>query len=167
MKVHIELDPELKEESVVILCRELSPEVLALQRSLQQGGFSEGHGERTILLKQAIPETQGRGGLTEWVEKEFYIPLADILFFETENKVVQAHTRKEIYQTEQKLYELEEWLPGSFMRISKSSIVNLREIYAITKNLSGASRIEFANTHKSVYASRSFYRSLTERLRHI
>lgn len=86
-------------------------------------------------------------------------------FFETENKTVQAHTRTEMYQTERKLYELEEELPGSFMRISKSSIVNLRQIYAITKNLAGASRIEFAGCHKCVYVSRSFYRALSERLR--
>ncbi len=156
MKVRIELDPELNEESVVIHCRELSPEVLALQRSLQQGGTQPIYEERTILLKQEIPGKQSRGEPVEWLEKEFYIPLTEILFYETENKIVQAHTGTEIYQTEQKLYELEEWLPGSFMRISKSTIVNLREIYAITKNLAGASRIEFLGSHKSAYASRSY-----------
>ncbi len=161
MKVRIELEPELSEETVVIHCREITPQVLALQEQLLCGLRKE----RTLLLKKEIRKARGEPGEPE--EKEFYVPLSDILFFETENKVVQAHTRTEIYQTEQKLYELEDGLPGSFMRISKSSIVNLRQIYAITKNLAGASRIEFAGCYKCVYVSRSFYRALTERLQKI
>lgn len=159
MKVRIELEPELAEETVVIRCRELSPQVLALQEELLSGL----HAERTVLLKRTVRGTRGESGEPE--EKEFYVPLSEILFFETENRTVQAHTRTEMYQTERKLYELEEELPGSFMRISKSSIVNLRQIYAITKNLAGASRIEFSGCHKCVYVSRSFYRALSERLR--
>lgn len=38
---------------------------------------------------------------------------------ETDGNAIQVHTRDDIYQTRYKLYELEELLPGQFMRVSK------------------------------------------------
>lgn len=84
--------------------------------------------------------------------------------FETEGKLVQAHTADRLYLTDRKLYELEESLPGSFMRISKSTIVNLDHIYSITRNLTASSIVEFYGTAKKVYVSRNYYKALTERL---
>ena len=89
---------------------------------------------------------------------------AQLLFFETEGKLVQAHTADRLYLTDRKLYELEESLPGSFMRISKSTIVNLDHIYSITRNLTASSIVEFYGTAKKVYVSRNYYKALTERL---
>ena len=82
----------------------------------------------------------------------------------TEGKLVQAHTADRLYLTDRKLYELEESLPGSFMRISKSTIVNLDHIYSITRNLTASSIVEFYGTAKKVYVSRNYYKALTERL---
>ena len=45
----------------------------------------------------------------------------------------QAHTWDDLYQVKYKLYELEEILPGHFMRVSKSTILNLQKIYALHK----------------------------------
>lgn len=67
---------------------------------------------------------------------------------------------KEIYQTRYKLYELEELLPGQFMRVSKSAILNTSHVYSITKNLSSSSVVQFRNTHKQVYVSRMYYKPL-------
>ena len=86
------------------------------------------------------------------------------MFFETEDKEIRVHTKKEIYDTDYKLYELEELLPGYFMRISKSTIVNLKHVYSITRNLTASSLVEFANCHKQVYVSRNYYKALVERL---
>lgn len=54
-------------------------------------------------------------------ETEYYVKLDDILFFETGINGIEAHTKNDIFQTKRKLYELEELLPGIFMRISKSA----------------------------------------------
>ena len=62
---------------------------------------------------------------------EYYVPLDEILFFETEEGVIHAHTRDDIYQTGYRLYELEDMLPGVFMRVSKSTIVNMRQFNVI------------------------------------
>ena len=58
------------------------------------------------------------------------------------------------------LYELEELLPGQFMRVSKSAILNTSHVYSITKNLSSSSVVQFRNTHKQVYVSRMYYKPL-------
>ena len=88
----------------------------------------------------------------------------EILFFETDSDGINAHTRDNIYQTKYKLYELEELLPGSFMRISKSAIVNTSHIYSISRNLTASSVVAFADTHKLVYVSRYYYRPLINKL---
>ncbi|MBE5875832.1 MAG: LytTR family transcriptional regulator [Lachnospiraceae bacterium] len=144
MKVRIEVDEDLQEESVVIHCRKLDERILQMQNALTESR------DRTILLHKN--------------DTDYYMQLDTILFFETEGKEVWAHTASEIYESDYRLCQLEELLPGYFMRISKSAIVNLKHIYSITRNLTASSRIEFSRTQKQVYVSRSYYKALVERL---
>ena len=75
-----------------------------------------------------------------------------------------AHTAKEVFETRSKLYELEEVLPASFMRVAKSTILNVNHVYSITRNLTASSEVEFKNTHKKVYVSRNYYKALIAKL---
>ena len=93
----------------------------------------------------------------------YYLNLSDILFFETDSKVVMAHTRTDSYQVKYKLYELEDILGGDFMRVSKSTILNLKQIYALTRSISNCP-IKFQDSYKTVYVSRHYYRELRNRL---
>lgn len=146
MKVRVEVDEDLQEECIVIHCKKLDERVLKLQEALLETSASS----HAILLKKK--------------DTEYYLPLEDIIFFETENKEIRAHTKNDIFETEYKLYELEAKLPGYFMRISKSTIVNLEHIYSITRNLTASSVVEFNSCHKQVYVSRQYYKALVERL---
>ena len=69
-----------------------------------------------------------------------------------------------MYKIKYKLYELEEILPGYFMRVSKSTILNMKKIYAMHKSISGPCLVEFENTHKQVYVSRRYYKLLRIKL---
>ena len=146
MRVVIEVDEQLTEECIVIKCQRLDEKVIKLQSLLVEHTDSS----RDILLHKD--------------GKEYYMPLDKLLFFESENKQIWAHTKNEMYETDYKLYELEELLPGGFMRVSKSTIVNLNHIYSITKNITSASIVEFNGCHKQVYVSRNYYKALIERL---
>lgn len=146
MKVRVEVDSDLQEECIVIQCRELDERILKLQRIINEHSAED----KSIFLKKN--------------DTDYYMPLNDIIFFETENKEIRAHTRNDIFETEYKLYELEEILPGYFMRISKSTIVNLNHIYSITRNITSSSMVEFSKCHKQVYVSRHYYKTLIERL---
>jgi len=95
---------------------------------------------------------------------EYYLELDEILFFETDETGISAHTKKDVYQTKYKLYELEDLLPGFFMRVSKSTILNTRHIYSINRNLTASSVVAFSGTHKQVYVSRYYYKPLISKL---
>ena len=100
MKIRIEMEDALEEDEIIIRCSQLTEEIIRLQRMLQQESNNSG---QFILYKE---------------DTEYYVPLTDILFFETESGSVRVHTRAEVYETKYKLYELEEILPGHFLRIS-------------------------------------------------
>ena len=148
MKFKVEVVPELTESEVTIKCSAIDDNVLMLQKAL-----SELLAEREKLVLK-------KGGT------EYYQDVKEILFFETDTtsgKVI-AHTVKDIYTTDYKLYELEGILPPFFMRISKSAILNVRKVYGITKNITSSSRIEFSACTKTVFVSRNYYRDLVSRI---
>lgn len=146
MKVKIEIDSELQEMEVIIRCGQLDDSVINLQNILakQEDG------------RQCISLTGG--------ETSYYVPLEKIFFFETEGGVIHAHTANKMYEASYKLYELEELLPAGFMRVSKSTIVNLDKIYSITRNLTASSGVEFVGSSKKALVSRGYYKALVERL---
>lgn len=146
MKMRIEIDESLTEEEVIIRCRQLNKEVAKLQQLLSNATYEE----RKLLL-----EKDG---------KDYFIAVGDILFFETQDKKVFVHTGREVYGSKYKLYELEKMLPYSFMRVSKSTILNTKQIYSISWNIASSSVVEFLNTHKKVFVSRTYYKVLKERL---
>ena len=93
-----------------------------------------------------------------------YISTEEVLFFETDEKGISAHTGNDRYEIRYKLYELEQMLPSYFMRVSKSTILNIREIFTIDRSLYSSSIVSFRDTHKQVFVSRHYYKTLTERL---
>lgn len=146
MKVKIEINEALQEDEIVIRCRQVDSEILKLQEVASKLN------SQNVCIPLKLRDT------------EYYISLDEILFFETEEKNVRAHTADKMFETTYKLYKLEEILPGNFMRISKSTIVNMDHIYSITRNLTASSVVEFAKSVKKVYVSRNYYKILTERL---
>ncbi|MGL4738523.1 MAG: LytTR family DNA-binding domain-containing protein [Cellulosilyticaceae bacterium] len=146
MKIRIEIEDGIAENEVIIRCSELSAEVAQIQRALSE------------ICLQTVNITFYKDNT------EYYIGLDEILFFETEASGINAHTCDSVYQVKYKLYELEELLPRQFMRVSKSSILNISKIYAIERSLTAASTVEFQNTYKKVYVSRNYYKALKNKL---
>jgi len=69
-------------------------------------------------------------GISE--EKMYEVALSDIFYIESVENKVFLYTKNNVYETKYKLYELEEMLNNkSFLRISKSTIVNLMKIDSI------------------------------------
>ncbi|WP_455543539.1 LytTR family DNA-binding domain-containing protein [Intestinibacter sp.] len=146
MKIRIEVDANIKEDEVIIKCKQLNDDVTDIQKAL------------TDILSKKIQIIFYKDN------SEYYIPVSKILFFETDESSINAHTVDSIYQVKYKLYELEDILPNNFMRVSKSTILNIDYIYSITKNLTSSSIVKFQNTHKKVYVSRHYYKLLKFKL---
>ena len=145
MKVSIELDPQMDEPEMIIRAPRLTEDVDRLQQ---------------LILEQKMTP------LTFYKDRsEYFVDVSEILFFETDGEKIYGHTREEAYEVRQKLYELEEILPIAFCRISKSTIVNTKQIYSIEKSFSGTSTVNFYQTHKQVHVSRHYYQLLKERLK--
>ena len=145
MKIRIEIVPP-EEEEIIIRVSELNQTVKRIQQSVSEIVS----GKSTLELYKN--------------DAQFFVELNQILFFETDGNCVCAHTAKEVFETKSKLYELEEVLPASFMRVAKSTILNVNHVYSITRNLTASSEVEFKNTHKKVYVSRNYYKALIAKL---
>lgn len=74
MKIRIEIDENLEEQEVIIRAPAWNEEVTALKERIA--------GEYKMPSVLNVRQK----------ERDFFIPFHDILFFETENKVIYAHT---------------------------------------------------------------------------
>lgn len=147
MKVRIERLGDGEEDEVVIRCSRVDDTVQKIQRFIED-------------------QTAQQVSFTFYKDnQEFYFPVDRVLFFETEGEYVYAHTEKDSFRIKLRLYELEETLPGYFIRSSKSTIINSRQVYSITRNLTASSLVAFKNTHKHVYVSRHYYQPLKRLMR--
>ena len=144
MKLRIEISDELTENEVIIRCSRMDENVHKLQ------AFVKDLGSPFIVFYKG--------------QQEFFLPLNDILFFETEGERVYAHTANDAFRVKYKLYELEEMLPRNFARASKGTIVNTSKIYAINRQLTSSSQVKFTNTHKQIYISRHYFNTLKDKM---
>lgn len=142
MKIKIEIDENLTEEEIVIRGSTLTEEMAAVQRAVAD----------VLARKQTLTFYKN--------ETEYYIPLDEILFFETDDGGISAHAAVDVYTVKYKLYELEQVLPRNFIRVSKSTILNVSKVYSVERNLTASSIVQFAGSHKQVYVSRYYYKSL-------
>jgi DNA-binding LytR/AlgR family response regulator len=145
MEISVEVDKNIKTDEIIIKCKEKTDLIKKIEKYID--GLNN---PKMIFYKK---------------EQEYYLSLNEILFFETNANSISAHTISDIYYVKYKLYELESILPKNFIRISKSTIVNINHIYTINKNITSSSIIEFNKTYKKVYVSRFYFKNLKERLK--
>ena len=142
MKIKMEVDDNFEDDEIIIRCRSLTEDILLLQKKIAD----------TVNTKMQLNVYKGT--------TLYYLSLDEILFLETQENIVMVHTCNSIYESKQRLYELEELLPRNFMRVAKSTILNTNSIRAIHKNITGASEVELSNTNKIVYVSRNYVKAL-------
>jgi len=144
MKIRIDIDENLAEPEIAIAGK--SADVLKLQTAILAAAKTQ---QKLSLLRDG---------------REFFVPTVNVLYFESVDGKTWAHTAKNIYEIRSRLYELEQILPPSFTRCSKSAILNTAQIWSIRRNLAGPSIVQFRETPKQISLSRSFYKPLIERL---
>ncbi len=95
---------------------------------------------------------------------EYYVPIKEILFFEAFDGKVYSHTAERMYMTPYKLFELENIMPSSFVRISKSTIANIMLITSLHREIVGNGEISFRGCEKKAYFSRGYYKVLRDKI---
>ena len=144
MRIKIEISDECEE--IIIRCREHDEKIIEIERALDN--VLKGNDEMVL-------HSSGT---------EFYVAKSDILFFESEGDKIYAQTANKRYVTTYKLFELESVMPRYFVRISKSTIANVKAITSLRREVIGNGEVTFKNCERFAYFSRSYYKRLREKI---
>ena len=96
--------------------------------------------EMTEEVREIVTFIKTRNGQLTGIQegKQYEIPVTDICYIEAVDERTFLYTSKQVYETRQRLYELEELLKEKyFLRVSKSMLLNLMKIQAIKPALNG------------------------------
>lgn len=135
MKVEIKIQPELREPYAVIYTGALTDEVQAWAARMEAGEgrvVAVSEGERIVILERD-----------------------EIYMVRVEDEKTAVYTAKHRYLCGKRLYELEASLGETFMRISKSTLVNLKKIDYVEPSFGGALCLILKNGGKD-YISRRY-----------
>lgn len=97
--------------------------------------------------------------------RQYEIALPDLYYIESVDGKTFLYTKEQVYETPQRLYELEELLrPKHFVRISKSTLLNLMKLRALRPALNGRMSAVLSSGEELII-SRSYVRDLKAALR--
>ncbi|MBQ3012236.1 MAG: LytTR family transcriptional regulator DNA-binding domain-containing protein [Clostridia bacterium] len=133
-------------DEIVIRCREKNDRVKKLEIAI----------EEALLREDTL--TLSSGGA------DYFIPKGEILYFESSNGSVYAHTASGVYVAHYKLCELESLMAPTFTRISKSAIANVMMISSVKRELVGNGELTFYGSDKTVWFSRAYFKLLQYKL---
>ena len=110
-----------------------------------------------VLVCGSVPELIG------YKENEVVKLTSDLIScFTVEGNKVYALTDSEKLQIKLRLYQLEEMLSDTFVKINQSCIANIRKIERFDTSVSGTLLIKFKNGYKD-YVSRRQMKAVKER----
>ena len=142
MNIEIKIDKKIKENKIIVQVNEMTDEISNI----------------IDLLKSTNNEK-----LKVYLDEELYfIDENDIeTVYSSDGKVFVKANDKD-YQSKMRLYELENILnKKTFLRISKSEIINISKVKSINTNLIGTIIITFFNGNKT-YSSRRYISKIKE-----
>ncbi|MCE5090124.1 DNA-binding response regulator [Staphylococcus devriesei] len=118
-------------------------------------------------VQQIVSQVENLDKLTQIygkLDNEIYVlEVKTITSFRTHKNQVIALKDGQQFKLKDRLYELEAKLPTSFIRISKSEIVNIEMIEKLLLEPNGLIRMYLKNEDYT-YSSRRFLKSIKERL---
>ena len=97
--------------------------------------------------------------------RQYEIAVSDIYYIESVDGKTFLYTKEQVYETGRRLYELEELLkPKHFLRVSKSTLLNLLKIRSIRPALNGRFSAVL-HSGEEVIISRSYVKALRAALK--
>lgn len=143
MKISIENIDHNEEEEIIIRCYEVNDEILDLMKKLKtQASKLIGYNDESI----------------------YQLNLSNVYYFESVDNKVFIYCKDKLYESRQKLYELEQVCDHrKFFRASKSLILNIAKISHIKPSLSGRFEATMENGEK-VLVSRQYVPVLKAKL---
>jgi len=143
LKINISVDEAATDLAISITCKQLTPEI-----------------ER-ILAALRMMDHQ----FTAKKDNEIYmLDIEQILYIESVDRKCFIYTDAEIYESDFRLYELEQQLEDyGFFRVSKSFLIHLQKIQSLKADINRKIRITMSNGEQ-IMASRQYAEELKQRL---
>lgn len=131
MRLQVYKDKDLDEDKIDIFCREETERIESIITYIKEANM--------FTLIGYI------GGKDQVLEKN------QVLYFESVDKKTYAYTKTQVYNISSTLAELENKIEGeSFVRINKSTIVNLYKVISIKADLNMRTIVTLVNKEKLI-----------------
>lgn len=125
MKITVIHDASIEETEVTIKCSYLNDNLQKVINILEAENFR---------LKGKIDD------------KTYIISINSVFYIESVDEHTFIYGKDKVYETEQKLYQLEEVMPkADFVRISKNCILNIRKLNSVRPLLNGKMEVTLTN----------------------
>ncbi len=144
MKVEIKISKDYEEDLAIIKTSKLTPEIEDAIDYLKN------------ITKSDVIAVRKNDHITVLNPDEIYM-------IKSKNKKIKVYTENKEYDINKRLYELENSLDDDFIRISKSTIVNIRKIDYIAPSLKGMMFIALKNGLKD-NISRNYLREFKNKI---
>lgn len=143
MKIHINEDSALLETEITINCNHISSDVERIISRL-----------RVLDLKLTGKKDN----------QTFILDAANVLYIDTVDRKTFFYTKNEVYETDLRLYELEEQLASlDFIRANKSCIINFNQINSIKADIDGKLLVTMSNK-ENLFVSRQYAQTVKTKL---
>ncbi len=143
MKIDISVDEAVTDLTISITCRQLTPDI-----------------EKIIATLRMMSHQ-----LTARKDNEVHLlDIAQVLYIESVDRKCFIYTDGEVYESDFRLYELEQRLEEyGFFRVSKSFLIHLQKIQSLKSDINRKIRITMSNGEQ-IMASRQYAEELKKRL---
>jgi two-component system response regulator LytT len=143
MKINIKQDGNVKETEITIVCKTIDSELESIISSL------------SLISNNVAGKVDN---------ETFFIPLAEVLYFETIDNKTFFYSKDKIFETPMKIYQLEEKLANiPFVKISKSVILNIKKVKSIKLEENSRLVATLSNGEK-VLISRQYMQNIKNKL---
>jgi len=143
LKIHIDVNTEYDDIEVNIKCPKITEQI------------------EEIIAQLSLYNNTIAGKLDG---SQHILKFNEILYFDTADKKTFIYTGNQVYETPLKLYQIEERIIGtSFIKVSKSTILNLKRVKIIDTKLNGKLIATLTNDEK-IEITRTYVPVLKEKL---
>lgn len=134
MKVELQISADIDEPYIVIHTSKMTPEINQLMELFQSSGnvITVTDNDQLIVLEPS-----------------------EIYMLRMEDERLNVYCQQKKYVSGKRLYEMERLLGNGFMRISKSTLINLKQISRVESSFHGTMLVILKNGNKD-YISRKY-----------
>lgn len=143
MKIEIFVDEKATDLNISVTCKQLTPDVEKILTMLR-------------MMNQQLMAKKN--------EETYLLDISQVIYIESVDRKCFVYTSDEMYESDFRLYELEQQLEEyGFFRVSKSFLIHLQKVHSLKADINRKIRITMSNGEQ-IIASRQYAEELKKRL---